>query len=81
MARFYFDVNDGRERSIDAEGIELEDLEEARRTAVRELAQTIRDEVPDGERDSFVVTVRDSDGIPVYVATATMLGESLSRQH
>ncbi len=76
---FYFDVNNGRERSFDEDGFELDDLEHARKMAVRELAHIIRDEMPNGERESYVVTVRDTDGIPVYIATATMIGEVLKR--
>ena len=78
MALFFFDVNDGRERSIDDEGFELDGFEDARKAAVRELAQIIKDELPDGDRTGYVVTVRDGNGIPVYVATATMIGETLA---
>ena len=78
--QFFFDVNDGRERMFDDEGAEFQDLEQARKAAVRELAQIMRDEMPDGARQTYVVTVRDDDGIPVYIATATMLGEDLRRR-
>lgn len=61
----------------DAEGVELSSVEVARQEAVRELAQIIRDEMPDGQRESYVVTVRDKAGKPIYVATAMMLAEPL----
>ena len=77
---YYFDVNDGREGSVDTSGLDCANLEAARKMAVRELAQIIRDEMPDGERESYVVTVRDAEGIPVYFAAATMLGEMLVRR-
>ena len=79
--QFYFDVNDGRERTFDTEGIEMASFEQAREAAVRELAQIMRDEMPDGERETYIVTVRDGDGVPVYIATATMMGEHLGRRN
>ena len=79
MALFYFDVNDGRQRTVDDTGVELSGFSEARAAAVREIALIIRDDMPDGERESYVVTVRDACGVPIYVATATMLGEALER--
>ena len=79
MMQFFFDVHDGRGRTFDDEGVELETLDEARKAAARELAQIMRDEMPDGARETYVVTVRDGNGVPVYIATATMLGEDLGR--
>ena len=77
MPRFYFDINDGRTRTMDNEGHDLESFESARKLAVQELALIIRDDMPDGERESYVVVLRDAQGVPVYVATATMIGEKL----
>ncbi len=77
MQRFYFDINDGRRRTTDSLGEELPSLDHARKMAVRELAHLIRDDMADGQRESYVVTVRDAGGVPVYVATATMLAEPL----
>ena len=77
MERFYFDINDGRTRRTDTEGTILETPEAARSMAVQELAYLIRDEMPDGAREAYVVTVRDEDRRAIYVAMATMLAESL----
>jgi hypothetical protein len=77
MQRFYFDLNDGKSREVDTTGQELSSPEEARRLAVQELSYMIRDEMHDGEHLSYVVTVRDDDGTPIYVAVAQMLGEHL----
>jgi len=77
MQRYYFDINDGRSRTTDTQGQEVESFDEARRLAVQELALIIRDEMPDGERESYVVTVRNARREPVYLATAMMLGEIL----
>ena len=77
MARFYFDINEGQGQVEDVEGQELASPEDARQMALKELGLIIRDELPDGDRGSFVVTVRDDGGIPVYVAMATIIGEWL----
>ncbi len=63
--RFYFDINDGKRRMTDALGQEMPSLDNSRKMAVRELAHLIRDDMPDGHRESYVVTVRDAGGIPV----------------
>jgi hypothetical protein len=78
MPRYFFDINDGHERTVDTEGQQIAGFEAARRLAVQELAHLIRDDMPDGERESYVVTVRDESGRPVYVATASMIGEMLT---
>lgn len=80
MELFYFDINDGHTRAIDDIGHEYPDIESARRAAVRELALIFRDEVPDGERRQLVVTLRNADGVPIYVATATLLCETLEHR-
>lgn len=77
MTRFYFDINDGSGRELDTGGQDLESLDQARRIAVQELVLILRDELPDGQRASFVVTVSDADRKPVYVATAQILAEDL----
>ncbi|MHA6344238.1 DUF6894 family protein [Roseivivax sp. CAU 1761] len=75
--RYYFDINDGTGLERDHEGQDLGSLDEAKRAAVQELVLIFRDELPDGQRASFVVSVRDAQGKPVYVATAQVLGEEL----
>lgn len=77
MARFYFDISDGSGRSVDTEGQELPSAEAARYLAAQELTHLIRDTMPDGERESYVVTVRDGNRVPIYLVTAMMVGESL----
>jgi hypothetical protein len=78
MPHYFFDINDGHMRTVDPDGQQLPDFEAARKLAVQELAHLIRDDMPDGERESYVVAVRDETGRPVYVATASMIGEMLA---
>ena len=77
MERYYFDINDGARRTRDSEGLELPTAAAARALAMRELTDIMRDELPDGDREVFMVTVRNAKGIPIYFATAVMLGEML----
>ena len=80
MPRFYFDVKNSTAATVDDEGVDFEAFEEAKEAAIRELVSIIKDEVPDGERLSYVVTVRDEEKTPVYVATGMIMGETLSRE-
>ncbi|MBV7410083.1 hypothetical protein [Maritimibacter sp. DP1N21-5] len=80
MPRFYFEVNDGRQRTDDEIGVYCANLDELRKMAQRELALIFRDEMPDGGRGTFVVLVRDETGVPVYIATASLLTEMLGRR-
>ncbi|MEQ8256803.1 MULTISPECIES: DUF6894 family protein [Roseovarius] len=77
MAHFYFDVNDGRKRSVDDYGVTYNTKDEAKQAAMRELSLIIRDDLPDGERANYVVTVRDETSTPIYVVMAAVMGESL----
>lgn len=77
MTLFYFDINDGKTRSTDHKGHEFSGLEAARKAATVELAEMISDEMPNGGRECFVVTIRDKDRKPVYVTMASMMGEPL----
>ncbi|MCE4226739.1 hypothetical protein HCU64_23640 [Methylobacterium sp. C25] len=61
MPRYFFDVADGDRHVRDEEGLELPDGESARREAICSLLDIARDELPDGDHRSFVITVRDGD--------------------
>ena len=77
MPQFYFDINDGKTRTIDRDGQDLPSFETARDLAFQELAYIIRDEIPNGHILSFVVTVRNEANVPIYVAVSTLIGERL----
>lgn len=59
MPRYFFDVLDGDRHTRDDEGLVLVDRESARREAIASLIDIARDELPDGDRRSFVVRVRE----------------------
>lgn len=78
MPLYYFDINDGQSRISDIDGQDLPSFDAARQVAMEELSELLRDEVPDGDRASYVVTVRGAGREALYIATATMLCETLS---
>jgi hypothetical protein len=62
MPRFFFDTFDGRYFAADEEGQELESLGAAKAQAQRSVVEMAKDELPDGDHRSFVVSVRDETG-------------------
>jgi hypothetical protein len=75
MSRYFFDTDDGDFRSQDDEGMELPDAEAARLAALDVLPDMARDKLPDGDRRSFSVRVRDEAGAVLYSATLDLVGE------
>lgn len=75
MSRYFFDTDDGDFRSQDDEGIELSDAEAARLAALDVLPDMARDKLPDGDRRTFSVRVRDEAGAVLYSATLDLVGE------
>lgn len=75
MARYFFDVIDGR-TVTDAVGVDLPDLAAVRREAMRVLPEIARDEIRRNDRDvqTLAVTVRDETGQPVYTANLSYVG-------
>ncbi|QEE38953.1 MULTISPECIES: hypothetical protein [unclassified Methylobacterium] len=47
----------------------------ARRMALSALPDLARDRVPDGDQGTFRAIVRDENGIEIYAATLTLVGE------
>jgi len=62
MPRFFFDSFDGRYFAADEVGQELDSLGAAKAEAQRSVAEMAKDELPDGDHRSFVVSVRDEAG-------------------
>jgi hypothetical protein len=77
MPRFFFDTHDGDHLTADEEGLDLDGIEQAREEAVRALPDLARDLLPDGDRRSFAVTVRDESGTALLTATLTLRVEPL----
>ena len=78
MPRYFVDFQDGDTVQPDEEGSDLIGFEQARIEAIELLPQVARDELPDGEDRTFIVTVRDASHKALYRATLTFHGERLS---
>ena len=71
MARYYFDLHDGKELVVDEEGIELLGIEAVQEEAARALASLASDAVRElrGARTAqMTVEVRDSIGSVMRVS-------------
>lgn len=77
MPLFYFDSDDGDQKLIDDIGMEFANIQEAREEAIRSLPDMARDVLPDGDRRSMWVSVRDEHGSQHFRATLSLLGEWL----
>ena len=75
MPHYYIDSDDGDLSVVDDEGIDLPGPQEARRLAMGTLPDMARAKMPDGDRRSFTVSVRDEDGIVLYTASLELVGE------
>ena len=75
MPTFYFDISDGDEQVRDDLGIELSDVQAARRQAISVLPDIARDELPDGDRREFRAVVRDASGKTVFKAKLSLVAE------
>lgn len=72
MPRYHFDVTDTGRLTRDEEGLELPNLQEARKEAVAALADMAKDELPDGDHREFVVEVRHGRPEPILRATLSL---------
>ena len=69
MPRYFFDFAEDGRLAPDEVGTELADLDAAREEALTTLAGIAMDEMPDGDRREFALTIRDDDGTKL---TATL---------
>ncbi|BCG87922.1 hypothetical protein MesoLj113c_40320 [Mesorhizobium sp. 113-3-9] len=72
MSRYYFDVHDGEELTVDEDGIFCASLEELSFHAVDVLPDIAREVLPDGPRRILSVKVRDCSGQHIFRATLTL---------
>ncbi|UDL90102.1 hypothetical protein LGH82_01480 [Mesorhizobium sp. PAMC28654] len=72
MPRYFFDIYDGAETTVDEAGIGCNALSEVSDHAVALLPDIARDELPDGPNRIFWVKVRGEDGEHVYRATLAL---------
>ena len=75
MPLYFFDTDDGDHSHRDDEGLDLPHVEAARVAALDALPDMARDKMPDGDRRTFVASVRNDRGAVVYVATLSLKGE------
>ena len=75
MPRYFFDTDDGDQSHRDDEGHDLPDVQAARVAALDVLPDMARDKMPDGDRRTFVASVRDDQGAIIYIATLSLKGE------
>jgi hypothetical protein len=73
MPRYFFDTYDGRQFVHDDEGLELESLGTAKAQAQRAVVDMARDELPDGDERTLVVSVRDEAGKEVLRIALSMV--------
>ena len=63
MPRYYFNVRDGETLSEDVDGIELQDLEAARREAIVAARDIMIDQLRGGEQvDGQIFEIEDEEG-------------------
>lgn len=75
MPRYFIDSNDDDYLVRDEDGNEMDGPLAARIAALRALPDMTRDRVPDGDRRTFAVTVRNEASEVLYTATLTLVGE------
>ena len=72
--RYFFDVVDPVGETRDAEGVQLETLEQMRRKARWTLARIAADEPSQGDDLALSLRVRDEDGQEVYTLSLSIKG-------
>jgi hypothetical protein len=79
MARYFFDIHDGREMR-DNVGTECATLEEAYQHAREIIPEIAAHEIPaGGDRQAYTVLATNEQGRPVYTAALSFLGLVLTR--
>lgn len=65
MARYFFDIHDGKRFTQDNEGVDLAGIEAAKAEAGRTLPDIARETMPHGDSREYRIEVRDETGRPV----------------
>jgi len=76
---FFFDIDDGESRETDGRGSELLDAQAARNAAIAILPDVAREELPDGDRRTFMCKVRDESDNVIFIATLSLVAEWINR--
>ena len=75
MPRYFFDTFDGKNLDPDEAGLDLLDIEAAKREAQKTLPDMVKDALPGGNHRTFVVNVRDEAGQTVLRAALSLVVE------
>ncbi len=75
MARYFFDMIDGKRTIRDALGCDLPDVEAARTEALEALPEIARGELPPSGQYDLTTHVRDHTGAVIFVATLSITGK------
>lgn len=79
MPLFFFDTDDGDRFCYDDEGQDLPDAQAARRLALATLPNMAEDRLPNGDKRTLAVRVRDAQEIQIYLVELILRGEWLVR--
>ncbi len=79
MHRYFFDIDDDDRLVRDDEGLMLTSDEAARKQALAALPGITGEHLPDGDRRTFVVAIRNEAGEVIYRATLSLKGEWVTR--
>lgn len=71
--RYFFDIDDGEQKTQDDQGIELPDRETAREQAIGVLPDVAREVLPDGNRRTFICRVRDDADKVIFEARRELI--------
>ena len=75
VARYYFDIHDGRSLMRDGVGSECDGPGAVRTEAMVALPEIAQGAIPkDGDRQAYTVLVRNACNLTVYTATLTFVG-------
>ncbi|WP_445504589.1 DUF6894 family protein [Microvirga sp. G4-2] len=77
MPRYFFDSYDGDRFIPDHEGLELRDIAAAEREARKALPDMAKDALPDGDPQTFIISVRNEAGQVVLRAALSLVVENL----
>ncbi|WP_201842645.1 DUF6894 family protein [Microvirga zambiensis] len=72
MARYYFDVRNGKPPVRDDEGAEFDSLDAAVQAAARSAAEIGTNRLAKGDTSDVVIQVRDEQNLRVCTVTASM---------
>jgi hypothetical protein len=79
VPRFYFDTQEGATFTLDDEGVEFSDLDDAERAAAVAAAEMARDCLPKGGDRDLTIEVRDEYQKHVLTVTVAMTIKRIDR--